>query len=59
MVCKRAKPKRKTLALSLLDKIKIAGGAKASGDALYNLDRDLEKTPDDAKLAEEKTAEKP
>jgi ferritin len=48
-----------TLALNLLDKIKIAGGAKASGDALYNLDRDLEKTPDDAKLAEEKTAEKP
>ena len=48
-----------TLALNLLDKIKIAGGAKASGDALYNLDRDLEKTPDDAQLAEEKTAEKP
>ena len=48
-----------TLALNLLDKIKIAGGAKASGDALYNLDRDLEKTPDDATLAEEKTAEKP
>ena len=48
-----------TLALSLLDKIKIAGGVKASGDALYNLDRDLEKTPDDAVLAQEKTAEKP
>ncbi len=48
-----------TLALNLLDKIKIAGGVKASGDALYNLDRDLEKTPDDAKLAEEKTAVNP
>jgi len=48
-----------TLAMSLLDKIKIAGGAKASGDALYSIDRDLEKTPDDAKLAEEKTADKP
>lgn len=48
-----------TLALSLLDKIKIAGGDKASGDALYNLDRDLEKTPDDAELAEDKTAENP
>lgn len=48
-----------TLALSLLDKIKIAGGAAASGDALYNLDRDLEKTPDDAELAEEKTATNP
>lgn len=48
-----------TLALNLLDKIKIAGGKKASGDALYELDRDLEKTPDDAKLAETKTAENP
>ncbi|MES1215490.1 MAG: ferritin [Bacteroidota bacterium] len=48
-----------TLALNLLDKIKIAGGAKASGDALYNLDRDLEKEPDDAELAQEKTADNP
>ncbi len=48
-----------TLALNLLDKIKIAGGPKASGDALYNLDRDLEKTPDDAELAEEKSTENP
>jgi len=48
-----------TLALNLLNKIKIAGGAKASGDALYNLDRDLQTAPDDAELAEEKTAEKP
>jgi len=48
-----------TLAMNLLDKIKIAGGAKASGDALYALDRDLEKTPDDAQLAEEKTVEHP
>lgn len=47
------------LALNLLDKIKIAGGDKASGDALYNLDRDLEKTPDDAELAENKTADNP
>ena len=48
-----------TLALNLLDKIKIAGGKKASGDALYELDRDLETTPDDAKLAETKTAVNP
>src|ERR1700761_8784447 len=33
-----------TLALNLLDKIKVAGGEKASGEALYALDRDLEKT---------------
>ena len=48
-----------TLALNLLDKIKIAGGAKATGDALYTLDRDLEKEPDDAVLAQEKTADNP
>jgi ferritin len=48
-----------TLAMNLLDKIKIAGGVNASGDALYNLDRDLEKTPDDAELAEEKSATNP
>ena len=48
-----------TLAMGLLDKIKIAGGVKASGDALYELDRDLKKEPDDADLAETKTAEKP
>ena len=48
-----------TLAMNLLDKVKIAGGANASGDALYTLDRDLEKAPDDAELAETKTAENP
>ncbi len=48
-----------TLALNLLDKIKIAGGEKASGSALYEIDRDLAKAPDDAKLAEEATAAKP
>src|SRR5580698_6421546 len=40
-----------TLSLNLLDKIKIAGGLKASGDALYALDRDLESRPNDTKLA--------
>ena len=48
-----------TLAISLLDKIKIAGGDKASGDALYVLDRDLEKTPDEARLAQEVTTVSP
>jgi ferritin len=48
-----------TLALNLLDKIKIAGGDKAKDDALYTLDRDLKKMPDEATLAEEATAEKP
>ena len=48
-----------TLALNLLDKIKVAGGEKADRGALYELNRDLEKAPDDAKLAEEATAAKP
>lgn len=48
-----------TLALKLLDKIKVAGGEKATGEALYALDRDLEKEPDEAELAETKTVENP
>ena len=48
-----------TLALNLLDKIKIAGGANASGDALYALDKDLRIKSDHAVLAENKTVLKP
>ena len=47
------------LSINLLDKIKIAGGNKASGDVLYALDRDLENAPDEAILAENKTAANP
>jgi len=48
-----------TLALDLLSKIKVAGGEKAGHDALYTLDNDLGKTPDDATLAQDVTVEKP
>ncbi len=48
-----------TLALNLLDKIKIAGGEKAEKTSLYSLDRDLATTPDDAKLAQDITADNP
>ena len=48
-----------TLAINLVSKIKIAGGEKANDDALYNLDRDLGITPDDARSAESVTAENP
>jgi ferritin len=48
-----------TLAMELLDKIKICGGENASADALYGLDRDLAKTPDDAKLAQDVTTDEP
>ncbi|SEW26958.1 ferritin [Chitinophaga arvensicola] len=55
----REQTEEETLALNLLDKIKVAGGEKATGEALYALDRDLEKEPDEATLAETKTAENP
>jgi ferritin len=48
-----------TLALNLLDKIKIAGGEKASHSALASLDRELKATPDDATLAQDITADNP
>ncbi|MGC4039504.1 MAG: ferritin [Flavobacterium sp.] len=48
-----------TLAMELLDKITICGGENAAAASLYELDRDLEKTPDDAKLAQDATAEEP
>ena len=48
-----------TLALELLSKIKVAGGPDAHHDALYTLDQELGKTPDDAVLAQDVTVEKP
>ena len=48
-----------SLALNLLSKIKIAGGEKANGDALYAIDRDLGNAPDDARSAEEVTTVSP
>lgn len=48
-----------TLAMNLMDKMKIAGGERISSDALYLLDKDLGKMPDEAKSALEVTADKP
>ncbi len=48
-----------TLALSLLDKLKIAGDGKVGNNALYSLDLELGKTPDSAKSATVATADKP
>jgi ferritin len=45
-----------TLAIELLDKIKVAGNEHS---ALYSFDRDLASTPDDATLAQDVTADKP
>lgn len=43
-----------TLAFNLLDKIKMAGEANASWEALFELDKDLQTKSDDAILAERK-----
>ena len=48
-----------TLALNLLDKLKISGGEKISSNDLYSLDRDMEKALDKAISAQDVTAEKP
>jgi ferritin len=48
-----------TLAMNLLDKMKIAGGEKMSSDVLYSFDRDMGKTSDDARLARDVTAANP
>lgn len=47
------------MALSLLDKMKIAGGDKVSNESLYSFDRDMENTPDDVKSAQDVTAVNP
>lgn len=48
-----------TLALNLIDKLKMAGGEKASSYALYSFDRDLEKASDKSVSAQDVTAENP
>jgi ferritin len=48
-----------TLALKLIDKIKIVGGEKATSNELYAFDRDMESTPGDARLAQDVTTENP
>ncbi len=48
-----------TLALTLLNKVKIAGTEKATGNALYAFDRDLEKAPIEIVQAQDVTATNP
>jgi ferritin len=47
------------LASLLLDKIKIVGGEKANGDALYLLDKDLEKMSGELSMAQDATTTNP
>ena len=48
-----------TMALGLLDKIKIAGGENISHNALYVLDKDLQSVSGEAKSALEVTTDNP
>lgn len=48
-----------TLAMDLIDKLKIAGGDRASDESLFSFDKDLETAPDDAELARDATSENP
>ncbi len=48
-----------TLAMDLIDKLKIAGGDRASDESLFTLDKTLGETPDDAELARNATSENP
>jgi len=48
-----------TLAMELLDKMKLTGAEKANSSALYSLDRDLGRAPDETKSAQDVTAENP
>jgi len=47
------------LALELIDKLKIAGGDRASDESLFALDSSLETMPDEVTLAREATADDP
>ncbi|TDD96882.1 ferritin [Flavobacterium cellulosilyticum] len=48
-----------TLAMNLLDKMKIAGGEKMSSDALYSFDKDMANASDEVRPAQEATTENP
>ncbi|MVZ66655.1 ferritin [Sphingobacterium sp. DK4209] len=47
------------LAMQLIDKLKIAGGDRATDESLFELDKYLENASDEVTLARESTADKP
>lgn len=48
-----------TLAANLIDKLKIAGGDRATDESLFTLDKDLMNSQDEVSLAQEATGDKP
>jgi len=47
------------LALELIDKLKIAGGDRATDESLFTLDKTLEQASDEVSLPQTATAENP
>ncbi|MGC1633146.1 MAG: ferritin [Gelidibacter sp.] len=47
------------LVMELLDKLKIAGGPRATHESLFNLDKFLENAPDEVPLARDASVDKP
>lgn len=48
-----------TLASNLIDKLKIAGGDRATDESLFTLDKTLQSAPNDVPLAQNATGENP
>jgi ferritin len=48
-----------TLAMNLLDKMKIAGGENMNSNALYSFDKDMKNASDEVRPAQEVTAVNP
>lgn len=55
----REQVEEEKLALSLIDKLKIAGGDRASDESLFALDNFLESAPDEVALSTASTADHP
>ena len=49
----------KKLVIELIDKLKIAGGDRATDESLFTLDKALEAAADEVSLPQEATAENP
>ncbi|WP_292010262.1 ferritin [Chryseobacterium sp.] len=48
-----------TLAQDLIDKLKIAGGDRATDESLFTLDKTLAQAPDEASMAQDATGDNP
>ncbi len=58
-VVRKRTDEEETFAMNLIDKLKIAGGDRASDESLFTLDKILETLPDDAEQAQDATGANP